>query len=234
VAAALSAGSVICTATLLPSVEPHTLNQSGPGGKRLGVLDWRTYGQYFTRPELGPLLLQFFFFAFSFSMFVNGFALFSERRFTWHGKPFDAMQVGFILAWVGFLSIILQGGLIGKLVKRFGELSLVRSGFLVTAVTSFWLARVDSIGELLANTGVSSYGSGVVRPAVTALITQKASKQEQGVVLGLTQSLTSVSAIIAPVVAGALIDRGWLAAWAIGVGLVALCGMIAAYRYKPA
>ena len=234
VAAALSAGSVICTATLLPSVEPHTLNQSGPGGKRLGVLDWRTYGQYFTRPELGPLLLQFFFFAFSFSMFVNGFALFSERRFTWHGKPFDAMQVGFILAWVGFLSIILQGGLIGKLVKRFGELSLVRSGFLVTAVTSFWLARVDSIGELLANTGVSSYGSGVVRPAVTALITQKASKQEQGVVLGLTQSLTSVSAIIAPVVAGAMIDRGWLAAWAIGVGLVALCGMIAAYRYKPA
>lgn len=234
VAAALSAGSVICTATLLPSVEPHTLNQAGPGGKRLGVLDWRAYGQYFTRPELGPLLLQFFFFAFSFSMFVNGFALFSERRFTWRGKPFDAMQVGFILAWVGFLSIILQGGLIGKLVKRFGELSLVRSGFLVTAVTSFWLARVDSIGELLANTGISSYGSGVVRPAVTALITQKASKQEQGVVLGLTQSLTSVAAIVAPVVAGALIDRGWLAAWAIGVGLVALCGMIAAYRYKPA
>ncbi len=234
VAAALSAGSVICTSLLLPSVEPHTLNQSGPGGKRLGVLDWKTYAQYFSRPELGPLLLQFFFFAFSFSMFVNGFALFSQRRFQWHGKPFDAMQVGFILAWVGFLSIILQGGLIGRLVKRFGELSLVRGGFLVTAVTSFWLARIDSIGELVANTGISSYGTGVVRPAVTALITQKASKQEQGVVLGLTQSLTSISAIIAPVIAGALIDRGWLAAWAIGVGLVALCGMIAAYRYKEA
>lgn len=234
VAAALSAGSVICTSLLLPSVEPHTLNQSGPGGKRLGVLDWKTYAQYFSRPELGPLLLQFFFFAFSFSMFVNGFALFSERRFKWHGKPFDAMQVGFILAWVGFLSIILQGGLIGRLVKRFGELSLVRSGFLVTAVTSFWLSRIDSIGELVANTGISSYGTGVVRPAVTALITHKASKQEQGVVLGLTQSLTSISAIIAPVIAGALIDRGWLAAWAIGVGLMALCGMIAALRYKEA
>ncbi len=234
VAAALSAGSVICTSLLLPSLEPHTLNQSGPGGKRLGVLDWKTYAQYFSRPELGPLLLQFFFFAFSFSMFVNGFALFSQRRFQWHGKPFDAMQVGFILAWVGFLSIILQGGLIGRLVKRFGELSLVRGGFLVTAVTSFWLARIDSIGELVANTGISSYGTGVVRPAVTALITQKASKQEQGVVLGLTQSLTSISAIIAPVIAGALIDRGWLAAWAIGVGLMALCGMIAAYRYKEA
>ncbi len=228
VAAALSAGSVVCTATLLPAVEPHTLGQSGPGGKRLGVLDWKSYAQYFKRPELGPLLVQFFFFAFSFSMFVNGFALFSQQRFGW-----DAMHVGYLFAWVGFLGIILQGGLIGRLVKRYGELSLVRSGFAVTALTSFWLASVHSLREIVVNTGIASYGTGVVRPAVTALITHKASKQEQGVVLGLTQSLTSVSAIVAPVIAGALIDRGWLAAWAIGVGLVALCGMIAAYRYKP-
>lgn len=233
-AAALSAGSVICTATLLPKAEPQTGATTGPGGKRLGVLDWRSYGQFFTRPDLGPLLLQFFFFAFSFSMFINGFALFAERRFTWHGKPFDAMHVGFVLAWVGFLGIILQGGLIGRLVKRFGELSLLRSGFAVTALTSFWLARVDSVPELLANTGISSYGSGVVRPAVTALITHKAARHEQGVVLGLTQSITSISQIIAPVVAGALIDRGWLAAWACGVGLVATGGMVAAYRYRPA
>ncbi|MCU1328425.1 MAG: hypothetical protein JWN34_3795 [Bryobacterales bacterium] len=231
VAAALSAGSVICTATLLPAVEPHTGGPVGPGGKRVGVLDWKSYGQYFARPALGPLLLQFFFFAFSFSMFVNGFALFAERRFKWHGKPFDAVQVGFILAWVGFLGIIIQGGLVGRLVKRFGELALVRSGFAVTAVTAFWLARITTVPELIANTGVSSFGSGVVRPALTALITHKADKHEQGVVLGLTQSLTSVTQIVAPVLAGALIDRGWLGAWACGVGLVAAFGAFAAYRY---
>jgi MFS family permease len=198
----------------------------------VGVLDWKSYGQYFARPALGPLLLQFFFFAFSFSMFVNGFALFAERRFKWHGKPFDAVQVGFILAWVGFLGIIIQGGLVGRLVKRFGELALVRSGFAVTAVTAFWLARITTVPELIANTGVSSFGSGVVRPALTALITHKADKHEQGVVLGLTQSLTSVTQIVAPVLAGALIDRGWLGAWACGVGLVAAFGTFAAYRYR--
>jgi MFS family permease len=227
VAAALSAGSVLCTATLLPAVEPQTGGPTGPGGRRPGILDWKSYSQFFTRPALGPLLLQFFFFAFSFSMFVNGFALFAERRFR-----FTAKDVGFVLAWVGFLGIIIQGGLVGRLVKRFGELALVRGGFAVTAVTAFWLARITSVPELVVNTGISSYGTGVVRPAVTALITHKAEKHEQGVVLGLTQSLTSISQIVAPVIAGALIDRGWLGAWAVGVGLVAAFGAIAAYRYS--
>jgi len=231
VAAALSAGSVLCTATLLPKVEPKAGQAAGPGGKRLGILDWKSYLEFFTRPELGPLLLQFFFFAFSFSMFVNGFALFAERRFTWDGKPFDAMHVGFILAWVGFLAIILQGGLVGRLVKCFGELSLVRGGFAVTSITALWLSRIHSVPELVINTGVSSYGTGVVRPAVTALITHKVSRDEQGVVLGLTQSLTSLCQIAAPLIGGALIDRGWLSAWAWSVSLVALFGMIAAYRY---
>jgi MFS family permease len=227
VAAALSAGSVVCTATLLPAVEPQTGGPTGPGGRRPGVLEWKSYSQFFTRPSLGPLLLQFFFFAFSFSMFVNGFALFAERRFR-----FTAKDVGFVLAWVGFLGIIIQGGLVGRLVKRFGELALVRGGFAVTALTAFWLARITNVPELVVNTGISSYGTGVVRPAVTALITHKAEKHEQGVVLGLTQSLTSISQIVAPVLAGALIDRGWLGAWAAGVGLVAAFGAIAAYRYR--
>lgn len=227
VAAALSAGSVICTATLLPKADPHKTENAGPGGRRLGVLDWKSYGQYFTRPTLGPLLGQFFFFAFSFSLFVNGFALYAERRF-----KFDAMHVGYILAWVGFLGIILQGGLIGRLVKRFGERNLAWTGFAVTAATSAWLARVASVPELVANTGISSYGSGVVRPAVTAMITHKAEKHEQGVVLGLTQSITSVCQIIAPVVGGALIDRGLLSAWALVTAAVALGGMVAALRHE--
>ena len=100
-AASLSALSIICTATLLPKVEPHTADVgdaagSGPGGRRLGVLDWKGYMQYFARPDLGPLLWQFFFFAFSFSLFITGYALFAERRV--HMGP---KEVGYVLAWGG-------------------------------------------------------------------------------------------------------------------------------------
>ena len=73
---------------------------------------------------------------------------------------------------------------------------------------------------------MASYGTGVLRPAVTSLITQRASRQEQGVVLGLTQSLTSVAQILAPLMSGFLIGREWLAAWALVAGGIAFCGFL--------
>ena len=68
---------------------------------------------------------------------------------------------------------------------------------------------------LLVVAAVASAGLGAVRPVLTSLITQKAARSEQGVVLGLTQSLNSIAAIIAPAVGGLLIDHSLLAAWAL-------------------
>ena len=228
-AACLSATSILCTATLLPKVEPHRDDVGGPGGQRLGVLDWKGYTKYFATPGLGPLLWQFFFFAFSFSLFIGGFALFSERRVGMGPK-----EVGYVFAWVGFLGIILQGFLIGRLVKAVGERTLVWSGFFVSATSSVWLAGVRTLPQMLANATYGSWGTGVIRPALTALISHKAGKREQGVVLGLTQSITSICQIAAPLLAGALIDRGWLAAWALTGSAVAFCGMVVALRSRDA
>jgi DHA1 family tetracycline resistance protein-like MFS transporter len=235
-AAFLSATSVVCTATLLPKVEPHTTGEgaSGPGGKRLNVFDWKAYAEYFARPDLGPLLWQFFCFAFYFSLSISGFALFANARFTWEGHKVGAREVGYMFAWVGFLGIILQGALMGRLVKWLGERTLVWTGFGATAVTYAWLGWVYTIPGLLANMTLGSYGSGVLRPSVTALITHKAGRREQGVVLGLTQSLTSVSQIVAPVIAGALIDRGYLAGWAMLAAIVAVAGMVLSLRTREA
>jgi MFS family permease len=234
-AAFLSASSVVCTATLLPKAEPHTADAApGPGGKRLNVLNWKAYSEYFARPDLGPLLLQFFCFAFYFSLSMSGFALFAQRRFTWQGHPVGAREVGYLFAWAGFLGIILQGALMGRLVKWLGERKLVWTGFAATAATYTWLGWVQTIPGLLANATLGSYGSGVLRPAVTALITHKAGRREQGVVLGLTQSLTSVSQIIAPIIAGSMIDRGYLTGWAVAVALVALAGLFLSLRTREA
>jgi MFS transporter, DHA1 family, tetracycline resistance protein len=127
---------------------------------------------------------------------------------------------------VGFLGVILQGGLIGRLVKWMGERKLVWTGFAASTVAYALFAWTRTIPQLLGASTISSYGSGVIRPAVTALITHQAGRREQGVVLGLTQSLTSISQIVAPLIAGALIDREWLAAWALGIAAVAFCGLL--------
>jgi len=63
--------------------------------------------------------------------------------------------------------------------------------------------------------GIASSGMGVIRPALTSLITQQAPRSEQGVVLGLTQSLASISSIVSPAIAGVLIDHAFLVPWAL-------------------
>lgn len=234
-AALLSATSVLCTTTLLPKATPHEAQgDSGPGGRRLGVLDWKSYAQYFARPALGRLLWQFFFFAFSFASLFSGFALYAQRRYTYNGHPYGAHEVGYIFLYIGFLGTILQGGLIGRLVKWMGEKTLVWTGFAASTVAYVLLAFTRTLGQLLGASAINSYGAGVVRPALTSLITQQSGKREQGVVLGLTQSLTSVSQIVAPIIAGFLINGEHLAAWAFVTAFFAFGGLLTSLPRKTA
>ncbi|MGA2595492.1 MAG: MFS transporter [Bryobacteraceae bacterium] len=219
-AAGLSFTSILCTYFLLPS---HAPNKDGQPQKKFTILAWDRYAEFFRRRELAPLLWQFFAFSFVFALFMSGFPLFAERRFTWHNKPFGPKQVGYIYAYVGFLGIVLQGGLIGRLVKTFGEAKLARAGFFLTAVGFAVLGFTYRIPLLLVVAALTGVGTGGLRPALTSLITQKAERTEQGAVLGLTQSLMSVSQITAPFVAGLLINQYWLIAWALlGAGVAAL------------
>ena len=144
--------------------------------------------------------------------------------------PFGPVQLGYVWAFAGFLGILLQGPqTLGRLVKRFGEKPLLRTGFLGYAAGYAILALCHSLPVLLMATVVTSIG-GLVRPTLTSMITQEASREEQGVVLGLTQSLTSVAQICAPPLGGYLIERGLLTGWGLVAAAVAALGLGLTYR----
>jgi DHA1 family tetracycline resistance protein-like MFS transporter len=234
-AAALSATSILATSLLLPSVTPGgnlagpAGAPSGPGGKRLSLFQWGEYVRYFRQPNLAPLLWQFLSFTFSFSVFIAGLALFAERRLTWHGRPFGPEQVGYTWAYAGFLGIFLQGPALGRLVRRFGERNLSRAGFAAYSAGYVILGLCHSIPMLIAATTVSAFGS-LVRPSLTSEITQAAPREQQGVVLGLTQSLNSVGQITGPPLAGFLIEHGLLTGWGLTAAAVTLIGLALAIR----
>jgi len=234
-AACMSAASILCTATLLPGGAPPqraaTL-PAGPGGERLSVFEVGSYVQYFRRPAVAQRLVQFFCFCVCFTTFTSGFALFAERTFSWHGVPFGPGEVGYVFAYAGFLGILLQGGLIGRLVKRFGDPRLVTAGFVSVAIGYGLLGFSHGIPLLLVATTFASFGTGTLRPVLTSLITRATARTEQGVVLGLAQSLNSVAAIVAPIVAGLLIGRGWLTAWAEVAAAAGLMGFLVG-RFGP-
>jgi DHA1 family tetracycline resistance protein-like MFS transporter len=221
-AAGLSLTSIVCTYFLLPKSTPdHEPSQQ----KRFTVLDWKNYLRYFQMPHISSLLWQFLAFAFAFAAFISGFALYAERRFSWNGHPFGPKEVGYVFAFVGFLGIILQGGLIGRLVKKFGEATLIRIAFPTAAVGLAGLAFAHTLAPLLVFAALAALGTGALRPSITSLLTQKTARTEQGTVLGLTQSINSLCQIVAPFIAGVLIDHQLLAAWALMASAVAALGL---------
>jgi len=238
-AAALSGLSFLTTLSLLrddvPRAAPAEI--AGPAGRRLGVLEWRGYLQYFQRPELAALLYQFFLFASSFAMFIGGFALFAERRFTWHGHPFGQTEVGYCYAYTGVLGMVIQGGLLKRLSVRFGDARLVATGFLLSGIGYLALGFTYSIALLLVVAAVMSFGNGVLRPALTARVTRTVARHEQGVVLGLTQSLNSLALMITPTLGNLLIEHHLSVWWALLAAAFSGLGLVlarAATREPPA
>lgn len=244
-AAALSGCSILGTIFILPKDAPTAPTLPGAqtvtaGGGRLGILDWGMYAVYFRRPGMGRLLAQFFVYMFSFSMFIGCFALFAERHYTWNGHPFTPREIGFAFAGSSVVGLVIQGGLMGRLVARFGEANLSGVGFGTLFVGYFLLGTSDSLYMLGVAIFFSSIGNSLLRPALTSLVTRLADRTEQGVILGLTQSLSSVAAIIAPPIAGTLIDHdlgrvwAWTAAAAGLVGLFLVRRKVAAPAPPPA
>lgn len=248
-ASALSLTALLCTLVLLPR-RPPLANEAepdddpGPGGKRLSLLSWGQYRRFFADRELARLLMQWLLFSFSFSTFISGFALFAERRYQWNGHAVGVREVGYIFAFTGFLGIIMQGGVVGRMVKWLGERRVVQIGFLSSLIGYAAIGLTRTVGQLLWVNAFASVGGAGLRPALTSLVTQSAGKREQGVILGLTQSLMSIAQITAPLISGVLISLGdrthngiYLTIWAIWAGVLsglALFFQPRKYRTDPA
>jgi MFS transporter, DHA1 family, tetracycline resistance protein len=222
-AAGLSALSILATATLLPKATPAKNDDA----RRLSLVAWGEYAKYFRDPRLATRLWQFLCFIFAFAMFTSGFPLFAERRFA-----FGPEQTGFVYAWAGFLGILTQGPALGMMVKKFGEATLNRVGFISYVVGYAVLGFAHSIPMLVLAATISAFGQ-LIRPALTSLITKAAPKSEVGSVLGLQQSLTSVAQIAGPPFAGILIQHGALTAWGLAAAGVAGIGLILASQPAP-
>ena len=206
-AAALSATSIVLTQFLLPSAKP-ALTQKREGNP------WSHYARWFGTPGLSTLLWQFTAFIAAFAMFVSTFPLFAERRFVSHGAPVGAKEVGFMFAYWGLIGIVIQGGMIGKLVQRFGEHRLILTGFICSVMTYLFLVYSSGFFSLFLLLTFCGIAGSLLRPSLTSLITQRVEKTEQGMALGLLQVLMSLAQIIAPIIGGLMMGKLYLSQWA--------------------
>lgn len=236
VAACLSALSIACTWTLLPRELPPQDNPAPkatdaaalPAGKRPSLFDLATYADYLRRPALGAIYLQFMLFAFAFTCMTTGFALFAEARFGW-----SVHETGLLFTYSGLVGVILQSGLIGRLVKKFGEVKLGIAGFAAAVVGYVGLGLAHELAALLVIVTINGFGNGVLRPVLTSRLTKLVGRHEQGVALGISGSLTSLAMTVAPPSGGAMLDNDWLVGWTLVSAVAAFFGLCVAIATRP-
>lgn len=221
-AAALSLISIVATIVLLPPDQPNFGSvslQSATAPRTAQVL-------HLMRSARGPLGLLILFF-FANSMFTSQVALFLSARFVWRGHPFGARELGFVFAYAGFINIIVQGLLITKTGRLVSDRIIVVVAFAFMTAGFGGIAIVDMIGLLVLFLTLIMLGTAFIRTTLTAELSQSVPLSRQGMIMGINQSLMSSANIAAPLVSGALIDRGLYATWAFSLTAVAMCDAVA-------
>ena len=194
-AAALAAMNVVLLYFILPeSLSPEY--RSRPHDRtRLTEVFQHGHARMF-----GTIVATYFFTITGFAIMTTLFALFTERHF-----GFDARKTGYLFGFIGIISVILQGGLIGRLIRMFGETTLARTGLLLLAVALALLPLVPTVPMLLVVCAALAIANGLVNPTLNGLASQMIDRSWQGRALGLMQSAGSAGRLIGPLLGGWLL-----------------------------
>lgn len=158
-------------------------------------------------PHLGLIIGLFFIATVAFSNIYASFPLFIME------PPFrlSSSGMGWFFAEIGVFSVIVQGGLIGRLTKMFGERNLVFAGtvmmclgFIGFPISSFLPAvNLPSLAVFVA---MMAIGSSCMAPTIMSLSSQLADPAEQGSILGIVQSFASLARMLGPMIGGMAYD----------------------------
>jgi len=214
-AAALTFANLIFAAMRLPEShppDPHARLELAQLAQPIIGLPQQLLGHHLT--ELFTIA---FLATFAMAAFEATFALMVFARF-----GYGPAGVGGLLAYAGLLQALVQGYLLGKVVKRTGEMRLIRGGMIALAIGLAPMASVSSHAILFVLLAMVAIGYGFASPSVASLISKRTERRLQGEVLGINQSALSLARIFGPIAAGFAYQKFGPPAAYIGAGLVAL------------
>jgi MFS family permease len=142
----------------------------------------------------------YFFLIAGFAIMTTLFALFTEKRF-----GYDAHANGYLFGFIGIVAVIVQGGLIGRLIKIFGEVALTRTGMVLTTLSLALLPLSNNLTTLLLVCAGLAAGSGFASPPLSGLASQMVERSWQGRALGVMQSAGSTGRLLGPLLGGWLL-----------------------------
>ena len=170
--------------------------------------------------RLTQLLLIFFVSMCGFVMLESMGALLVSRPDTFH---WTTLGVGLYFGYLGIIIAVVQGGLIGRLTKRFGEWPLAIIGPFLAALGMANLVYMrfhPILTMLFLFSTLSAAGRSCQTPSLFSLISKNSDRRQQGVVFGLNQGLGSIARALGPALGGLIYDHYAAGPFALAAGLL--------------
>ncbi|KZR84808.1 MFS transporter [Synechococcus sp. MIT S9504] len=187
---------------LLPETHPRTARQAMPRKRDLNP--FAQIAKVIGNPAVGRLCLGFFLFFLAFNGFTAILVLYFKQRFNW--GP-ELATTAFLI--VGVVATVVQGGLIGPLVKRLGEWKLTLTGLGLVILGCLLIPSTDpqqAQAGVFSSVAILATGTGLVTPSLRSLVSRRLDSEGQGTALGSLQALQSLGSFLGPPLAGLSYD----------------------------
>ena len=148
------------------------------------------------KSPLTPLFLVAFFSTFSFAGLEMTFPLFIEDNW-----DYGEREMGWMFMVMGAIVVPLQGGLLGKLINKFGERRIILTGLLLNALGMVLLLKAYSFVTLTIYLTIAGIGNQLIRPTNTSWIS-KQTQIGQGAAIGIMDAFLSLGRILGPLLGG--------------------------------
>jgi DHA1 family tetracycline resistance protein-like MFS transporter len=198
VAAALACVDLVAALFLMPetrvvSAEPRP-EVNGPPQPTLGAV--------MTQPRILVILALYFLTFLYMTTLQVALPLLANARLAW-----TAEEVGHVFGLFGLIGLVVQGVLIGRLTRIFGEPNLVVFGAIASMAGLLTIAAAHRAPILVVGLTLLGFGLGVTNPILSTLASNFAGSSRQGVVLGFAQSAGGLARTLGPVGSGILYAR---------------------------
>ena len=198
VAVGIAALNLALVLTLLPETHPANARIDLPRKREMQPI--HQLAAVFANPQVRRLCGAFLLFFLAFNGFTAILVLYFKQRFGW-----GPGLAGAAFLVVGVVATIVQGGLIGPLVKRFGEwrLTLAGLGLVIAGCLLIPLAtKATSQAVVFPAVSLLALGTGLVTPCLRSLVSRRLDSSGQGSALGSLQGLQSLGSFVGPPLAG--------------------------------
>lgn len=225
-AAGLALINLLAVKINLPeSLTPDNIAKNIERAKDRTSFSFRALINTLNRPRVGPLLNIRFFFGLAFSTFQTIFALYAQYRL-----GLDARATGFVLTYVGVLSVLVQGVGVGKLSKKFEEKYLILTSSILMAFSLLGWSFAPSLEILLIIMAPLALSGGILNTIINSALSKAVDSEEVGGTLGLSTSLESATRVLAPSLGGFLL--GEVGTWAPGILAAAIMAGVSLFTWK--